>query len=350
MTENFQICGRTIGHNTPTYIIAEVSGNHNQSMREAVKLIRTAKEVGADAVKLQTYTADTLTIDCRNHHFRIKGTLWEGQTLYELYRTAYTPWDWHAQLKQVAEQCGLHFFSTAFDHTAVEFLENLGVPLYKVASFENIDLALLKKVASTGKPVILSTGMATLGELEEAVKTLKENGSGGLALLKCTSSYPAEPENMNLRTIPHLESSFSVPVGLSDHSMGIEVPVTAVALGACIIEKHLTLSRAKLGPDSGFSLEPAEFGEMVRAVRNTEKALGAITYGPTPAEEPSLRFRRSLFIVKNMKKGEEFSENNVRSIRPGYGLHPRYYEQILGRRVQKKVSRGTPLQWDLIIS
>jgi N-acetylneuraminate synthase len=348
--------GRRIGAGHPVYIIAEMSANHQQSFEQAVRILAAAKEAGADAVKLQTYTPDTLTIDCDLPHFRIQGTLWEGRTLYDLYGEAYTPWEWHARLQTAATMLGLDLFSTPFDETAVDFLERLDMPIYKVASFENGDIPLLRRIARTGKPIIMSTGMATLAEIDEAVRTItdciptQDSGlttqhSSPLALLKCTSAYPAAPEEMNLRTIPHLAEAFSVPVGLSDHTMGVASAVTAVALGACIIEKHFTLSRALPGPDSAFSLEPHEFKAMVEAVRTTEKALGTVHYGVSGREAESRAFRRSLFVVRDVRRGEPFTAENVRSIRPGYGLHPRHFDEVLGRCASQELQRGTPLQW-----
>ena len=348
MDSTIRIGNRLIGDGQPTYVIAEMSGNHNQSLDQALKIVRAAKEAGADAVKLQTYRPDTITIDCENEYFRIKGGLWNGKNLYQLYGEAFTPWEWHRPLKEEAQRCGLDLFSTPFDHTAVDFLEGLEMPVYKVASFENVDLPLLRKMASTGKPVIMSNGMATLAELDEAVTTLKTAGCHSLALLKCTSAYPAPPREMNLLTIPHLAECFGVPVGLSDHTLGIAASVVAVSLGACIIEKHFTLSRSDPGPDSAFSLEPAEFRSMVDAIRLAEQALGEVHYGLTRKEEEGKVFRRSLFVVQNVGQGEVFTPENVRSIRPGHGLHTRYIEEVLGRRATKDIQRGTPLSWDLI--
>lgn len=342
------INGRRIGAGRPTYIIAEMSGNHGQSLAQAKEIVRAAKACGADAVKLQTYTPDTLTIDCDKDLFRLDGTLWQGRTLYELYGEAFTLWDWQPQLLQLARDIGIDMFSTPFDETAVDFLETLDVPAHKIASFENGDVALLRKVAATGKPVIASTGMASLAEIDELVCTLRAGGCSGLALLKCTSAYPAPFESMNLRTIPHLAQSFGVPVGLSDHSLGIAAPVAAVALGACVIEKHFTLSRSLPGPDSAFSLEPAEFKAMVENIRAAEKALGTVDYKLTGAEANSRRFRRSLFVVEDIKAGEKFTPRNVRSIRPGHGLHPRHLDDVLGRVANCDVARGTPLSWMMI--
>ncbi|RMF83585.1 MAG: pseudaminic acid synthase [Nitrospinota bacterium] len=325
-----------------------MSANHARDFDQAVRIMEAAREAGADAVKLQTYTPDTLTIDCDNEYFQIRGTLWDKQTLYALYGQAYTPWEWHPRLKEVAGHLGLHFFSTPFDETAVDFLEDLGVPAYKVASFELVDLPLLQRIARTQKPVILSTGMATLGEIEEAVDTIRQAGGEEIILLKCTSAYPAPPEAMHLRTIPHLQQAFQVPVGLSDHTTGIAVPVAAVTLGACLIEKHLTLSRQRPGPDSAFSLEPHEFKAMVEAVRVAEKALGTVCYGGSPSESSTRLFRRSLFVVQDVREGEEFTRENVRSIRPGHGLPPRYLPVVLGRHAAQDIPRGTPLRWELI--
>ena len=335
-------------HMSRTLLVAELSANHNGSIERAEAIIRAAADAGADAVKLQTYTADTLTIACDNEYFRIKGTLWEGRTLYELYQEAHTPWEWTPRLMGLARELGMDCFSTPFDAGAVDFLEGCGVSRYKIASFELVDIPLLKKVAATGKPVIMSTGMATLGEIDEAVRTLRDNGAGGLTLLKCTSAYPAPPEEADLRTIPHLAQSFGCRAGLSDHTMGSAVAVAAVALGAAVIEKHFPLSRADGGPDGSFSMEPEEFRQMVRDVRTVEKALGTVSYALTPAQAVSRVFRRSLFVVKDVRKGELFTSENVRSIRPGHGLPPRYLPQVLGRTAHCDIARGTPLRWELV--
>jgi N-acetylneuraminate synthase len=342
-----KIGAREMGRSKPTYIIAEMSANHKQEYDRAVELILKAKQAGADAIKLQTYTADTITIDSLRPEFvhQEKESLWAGRSLYELYGEAYTPWEWQPRLKAVADEIGIDLFSTPFDDTAVNFLEQMGVPAHKIASFELVDLPLLRKVATTGKPVIMSTGMATLAEIDEAVHTLREGGCRQLALLKCVSAYPAPPEEMNLRTIPHLAEAFDCPVGLSDHTLDLAVPVAAVALGACIIEKHFTLARADGGPDAAFSLEPAEFKAMVEAVRIAEKAVGQVHYGITEHEQSSRVFRRSLFVVKDMKKGEAFTPANVRSIRPGSGLHTRYLPDVLGRHASRDIACGTPLSW-----
>ena len=348
METTIEINGRLIGHGYPVYIVGEMSANHNQDFNEAVRIIEAAKEAGADAVKLQTYTPDTLTIDCQNEYFRIKGTLWEGRALYDLYGEAYTPWDWQPKLKVVADDLGIDLFSTAFDSSAIVFLEEMGVPAHKIASFEIVDILLIENMARTGKPLIISTGIATLSEIEEAVKTARKAGATQIALLKCTSAYPAPPEEMNLHTIPHLAEAFGVPVGLSDHTLGIAVPLAAVALGACIVEKHFTLSRDIPGPDSVFSLEPQEFKEMVEAIRVAEKALGGVSYEVTERESASRVFRRSLFVVEDVKAGEMFTTDNVRSIRPGYGLPPRYLQDILGRQSAGAIKKGTPLSWKMI--
>ena len=345
----FEIGGKKIGKNYPIFIIAELSANHLQKFDNAVKLIKAAKEAGADAVKLQTYTPNTITIDCDNEYFQIKqGTLWDGKTLYQLYKEAYMPWEWQPKLKEIADEIGIDLFSTAFDPTAVDFLEEMGVPVHKVASFEIVDIPLIEKMASTGKPLIISTGMATLSEIEEAVQAARKAGTTEIALLKCTSAYPAPPEEMNLRTIPHLAEAFGVPVGLSDHTLGIAVPVAAVALGARIVEKHFTLSRDIPGPDSAFSLEPQEFKAMVEAIRVAEKALGKVSYEVGEREAASRVFRRSLFVVKDVKAGEVFTKENVRSVRPGYGLPPKFLKEVLGRRAACDIKAGTPFEWRMI--
>ena len=348
MKPYIEIENRHIGLGKPTYIIAEMSGNHNQDFEHAVKIIEAAKESGADAVKLQTYTPDTITINCDSDYFRIKGTIWEGKNLYELYGEAYTPWEWQPKLKIIANDLGMDLFSTPFDHTAVDFLEKMDVPVYKVASFELVDIPLLRKIAQTGKPIIMSTGMATLAEIDEAVSAIRKAGGNQLALLKCTSAYPAPPEEMNLRTIPHLANAFGVAAGLSDHTLGIAVPVAAVALGACIVEKHLALSRSLPGPDSAFSLTPDEFKAMVEAIREAEKALGAISYEISEKEKSSRVFRRSLFVVRDMEPEDVFSHENIRSIRPGFGLHTRHIENVVGRKATRKICMGTPLGWELV--
>jgi len=346
----FEIGTRRIGPGCPHYIIAEISANHRQQFNEAIKLVEAAKKAGADAVKLQTYTPDTLTIKCNAPEFHITGgTPWDGKTLHDLYSEAYMPWEWQPKLRKMADNLGIDLFSTPYDKTAVDFLEKMGAPAYKIASFELVDIPLIEYVASKGKPIIMSTGMATLKEINDAMYAARNAGASQIALLKCTSGYPAAPEEMNLRTIPNMARKFKVPVGLSDHTLGIAVPVAAVALEACIIEKHFTLSRNIIGPDSAFSLEPDEFKTMVEAIRTTEKALGKISYGISEQEAKSRVFRRSLFVVKNIKGGDVFTEENVRSIRPGYGLSPRYLKDILEQRAACDIKSGTPLSWNLVI-
>jgi len=344
-----QISGRSVGSGHRAYIIAEISANHGQDFNQAAKIVEAAHAAGADAVKLQTYTADTLTLDCASEPFQVgQGTIWAGRTLYDIYREASTPWDWQPKLQRLAHDLGLELFSTPFDPTAVDFLEEMQVPAYKIASLELVDIPLIEKVARTGKPIIMSTGTATLAEIDEAVRAARGAGGGGVALLKCTSAYPASPEDMNLRTISHLAASFGVPAGLSDHTLGVAVPVAAVALGACIIEKHLTLSRELVGPDSSFSLEPHEFKEMVTAIRVAEKAIGEVCYEATSKEQIIRRYHRSLFVVTEMRVGDVFTADNVRSIRPGDGLPPRALPTVLGRRATRDIARGTPLDWALI--
>jgi N-acetylneuraminate synthase len=331
------------------YVIAEMSANHHQELPEALAILDAAREAGADAVKLQTYTPDTLTIDCDAPPFRIgSGTLWEGRRLYELYGEAYMPWEWHEPLQKRAAELGIDLFSTAYDASALEFLETLDMPAYKIASFENVDLPLIRRIAATGKPIILSTGMASLAEIAEAVEAAREAGGRQIALLKCTSAYPSPPDEMNLATIPHLADAFGVPVGLSDHTLGPAIPVAAVALGCCILEKHFTRSRSRPGPDSAFSLEPAEFRQMVDMVRDAEAALGGVHYGVGEREAASRVFRRSLFVVADVKAGEVFTERNLRSIRPGYGLAPKHWNEVLGRRASRDITRGTPLEWGMV--
>ena len=351
MPASMRIATREVGLGGPAYIVAELSANHNQDYEQAVRIIHAAKQSGADAVKLQTYTADTITVASTREEFRIGGgTLWDGRNLHDLYSEACTPWEWQPRLKKVAENLGMDLFSSAFDSTAVDFLEEMGVPAHKVASFELVDLPLIQRMARTGKPLIMSTGMASVEEIEEALQSARDAGATQIALLKCTSAYPAPADEMNLRTIPEMARRFGVPVGLSDHTMGIAAPVAAVALGACIIEKHLTLSRATPGPDSAFSLEPHEFKAMVEAVRTAEKALGEAHFGVSAKEEASRVFRRSLFVVEDVKRGEMFTEANVRSIRPGHGLHTRHLAEVLGKRAMRDIERGTPLSWDLVVN
>ena len=332
------------------FIIAEMSGNHNQSLERALAIVDAAADAGVDAVKIQTYTADTMTIDIDTGEFFIsdKDSLWKGETLYHLYEKAHTPWEWHKAIFERCKERGIMGFSTPFDDTSVDFLEDLGVPCYKIASFENVDLPLIRKVARTGKPIIASTGMTTVAELSDLVQTVRENGCTDLTLLKCTSSYPASPEGTNLRTIPHMRELFGCAVGLSDHTLGIGAAVASVALGAAVIEKHFTLSRAEGGVDAAFSLEPAEMAQLVRECRTAALALGAVSYERAEQEQKSLQFRRSLYIVEDMKAGDVFTEKNLRRIRPGMGLSPKYYDVLLGRCVKCDVKRGTPLSWALI--
>lgn len=342
---------RLIGPGYSAYVVAELSANHNQRLDDAVKLVEEAQKAGADAVKLQTYMTGTMTIESDRPEFRVGGgTPWDGKTLYDLYSEAYMPWEWQPKLKKVAHDLGIDLFSTPFDKTAVDFLEEMSVPAYKIASFEIVDIPLIEYIASKGKPIIISTGMATLGEIDEAVSAARNAGATQIALLKCTSAYPAPPEEMNLRAIPHLAKKFAVPVGLSDHTLGIAVPVAAVALGACIVEKHLTLSRSIPSPDSTFSLEPHEFKTMVEAIHTAEKALGKVSYGVSEQEAKSRAFRRSLFVVKDMKAGEVFTEENVRSIRPGHGLLPKHLKEVLGRKATRHIQKGTPLSWEMLSS
>jgi pseudaminic acid synthase len=349
MSSELKISGRSIGPGSRVYVIAELSANHNQNFDQAVRIIYAAKDAGADAVKLQTYTADTITLRSDKEYFRITGgTLWDGRTLHDLYEEAFTPWEWQPKLKEVADSLGLHLFSSAFDDSAVDFLEQIHVPAHKVASFELVDVGLIKKMASTGKPLIMSTGMASENEIAEAVDAAREAGATQIALLKCTSAYPAPPQDANLLTIPALARRFGCPVGLSDHTMGVAVPVAAVALGAKIIEKHICLRRADGGPDSAFSLEPEEFKVMVEAVHVAEKALGEVRFSPSASEMNGRRFRRSLFVVADIKQGEVFTKHNLRSIRPVDGLHPRHLPEVLGKRAACTIERGTPLTWELV--
>jgi pseudaminic acid synthase len=344
-----EIGGRRIGAGSPAYVIAEISANHNQRFDAAVELVHRAKEAGADAVKLQTYTPDTITLRADQPWFKVGGgTLWDGQMLHDLYATAFTPWEWQPKLKDIANSLGLACFSSPFDPTAVDFLEAMDVPAYKIASFELVDIPLIQKVARTGKPIIMSTGMATFEEIAEAVTAARSAGAREIALLKCTSAYPAPPEEANLATIGELASRFDVVAGLSDHTLGVAVPIAAVALGAHIIEKHFTLSRAEKGPDSEFSLEPAELKAMIEGIRVAEKAVGTPSFGITPKDENSRAFRRSLFVVEDVKAGDRLTERNVRSIRPSNGLHPRHYTEVLSRTFARDAVKGTPLAWDLL--
>ena len=332
------------------FIIAEMSGNHNQSLERALQIVDAAADAGVDAVKIQTYTADTMTIDKSDAEFLIadKRSLWQGESLYALYQKAYTPWEWQEAILKQCQKRGIIGFSTPFDASSVEFLEELQVALYKIASFENIDLPLIKKVARTGKPIIASTGMASVAELDDLVRTARENGCPEIALLKCTSSYPATPEGTNLFTLPHMKALFDCPVGLSDHTLGIGVAVASVALGATVIEKHFTLSRAEGGVDAAFSLEPSEMASLVREAKAASQAMGKVSYGVTAQEQKEVQFRRSLYIVEDMQAGEVITEKNMRSIRPGLGLSPKYYDVVLGKKVRCALKRGTGLTWDMI--
>jgi len=333
-----------------TFIIAELSANHNGDLQVALETIRAAKRTGADAVKIQTYTADTLTIDCKNDYFKINhGTAWDGEYLYDLYNRAYTPWEWHAEIFRVAKEEGIICFSSPFDNTAVDLLEELKSPIYKIASFEIQDIPLIEYAASKGKPMILSTGIAEIEDIELAIETCKKAGNNDITILKCTSAYPADPKDANLLTIPDIKSRFGVKVGLSDHTMGIEGPVVATVLGATVIEKHFILDKSIGGPDAHFSLDEKEFTEMVKAVRIAENMMGVVDYKMTEKKKKSRQFSRSLFIVQDVKAGEKITKENVRSIRPGFGMHPKYYNEILGKKVSQSIKRGTPLSPDFFI-
>lgn len=341
---------RDIGPGRRPYLIAEMSGNHNQSLERALEIVDAAAAAGADAMKLQTYTAETMTLDVRMPGFVIDDpkSLWAGRQLYELYEEAHTPWEWHRPIMERAAAHGMACFSTPFDATAVDFLESLGVPAYKIASFELTDLPLVRRVAATGKPMIMSTGMATAGEIEEAVAAARGAGCRDLVLLKCTSSYPATPEFTNISTIPHMRALFGCEVGLSDHTMGCGVAVAATALGATVIEKHFTLRRSDGGVDSAFSMEPHELRQLREETERAVQALGAVSYGPTESEKKSLVFRRSLYFVKDLQAGDLLTADNVRCVRPGYGLAPKYYDVLLGKRVVRAAKRGTPVSWELL--
>ena len=344
------IAGREIGPADRPYLIAEMSGNHNQSLERALEIVDRAADAGADAIKLQTYTPDTMTLDVRAPGFVIEdaGSLWAGRQLYDLYREAYTPWEWHAPIMERAARRGLHCFSSPFDDSAVAFLETLDVPAYKIASFECVDLPLIRRVAATGKPMIISTGMASAAEIDEAVRTARNAGNANIVLLKCTSTYPATPANTNLRTIPSMRDTFGCPVGLSDHTMGCGVAVAAVAFGAVVVEKHFTLSRADGGVDSAFSMEPDEFRQLRVETERAWLALGGVVYGGTPDEAKSRMFRRSIYVARDMKAGEVLGEHNVRVVRPSLGLPPRFLEVVLGKRVNRDLAAGTPLDWSHI--
>ncbi len=349
--KSFKVCTRTIGPDHSPFIIAEMSGNHNQSLHRALEIVTAAADSGAHALKIQTYTADTMTLDLDVNEFSIRDpkSLWQGTSLYKLYQQAYTPWEWHKPIFDRCSELGIIGFSTPFDHTAVDFLESLGNPIYKIASFENTDLALIRKVAATGKPMIISTGMASIAELDETVRAARSAGCVDLVLLKCTSTYPATPENTNILTIPHMRDLFRCQVGLSDHTMGIGVSVAATALGATVIEKHFTLNRADGGVDATFSLEPEEMKSLVKETERASIALGQVAYGVTEAERPSLQFRRSLYITEDMHSGEVFTEKNLRAIRPGRGLPPKFLEMFMGRTTRNAAQKGDPLTWDHLL-
>lgn len=348
--QDISIGGRSVGRGHPPFIIAEMSGNHNQSIDRALAIVEAAARAGAHALKLQTYTPDTMTLDAQGPGFRIEDadSLWQGASLYQLYQQAHTPWDWHPRIFARAKELGLLAFSTPFDETAVDFLEGLGVPCYKIASFENTDIPLIRRVAATGKPMIISTGMASVAELDESVQAARAAGCRDLVLLKCTSTYPATPDNTNIATIPHMRALFDCQVGLSDHTMGVGVSVASVALGATVIEKHFTLRRDEGGVDSSFSLEPEELAALVTETGRAWQSLGSVRYGPTGAELKSLQFRRSLYVVKDLQPGDALTADNVRAIRPGLGLPPKFLDQVLGCKVHGAVARGTPLAWSLL--
>jgi pseudaminic acid synthase len=346
---NMEIAGIKIGLRERPYVVAELSGNHNQSLELALSIVEAAAWAGVDAVKLQTYTADTITMDHSSPEFFVSeaSALWKGEKLYDLFHKAHTPWDWHEPLMRKAKDLGLACFSSAFDETSVDFLESLGAPAYKIASYECVDIPLIQRVARTNKPVIISTGMASIGEIDDAVKAVREAGNSSVALLKCTSSYPAKAENSNLVTIAHMRSQFNLEVGISDHTLGIGAAVVSIAMGSTIVEKHITLSRKDGGVDAAFSLEPTEMKALVEEVNAAWLALGTIHYGPTMVEMNSVGSRRSLYFVADVEEGERISGSNVRSIRPGLGLPPKYLSVLLGKKVNRRVARGTPLSWDL---
>ena len=350
MTQEISIAGRLIGQGYRPFIIAEMSGNHNQSLERALEIVEAVAKTGAHALKIQTYTPDTMTLDLDEREFHISdpNSLWAGTSLYKLYGEAYTPWEWHKPIFERARELGIIPFSTPFDDTAVDLLESLDVACYKIASFENTDLPLIRRVASTGKPMIISTGMASIAELDDTVRAAREAGCKDLILLKCTSTYPATADNTNILTIPHMRELFDCEVGLSDHSMGVGVSVASIALGATVIEKHFTLNRADGGVDSTFSMEPEEMAQLIIETERAWQALGKISYGATEAEKKSLQFRRSLYIVKDLKAGDVLTKDNVRAIRPGLGLPTKYLEQVLGRTVKQDVQRGTGLSWPLL--
>lgn len=350
MEKRIKIGGRYVGDDEKTFIVAEVSANHLQDYQRAEAIIRAAAEAGADAVKLQTYTPDTITLDCDNSYFQItQGTIWDGTTLHKLYQTAYTPWDWQPKLKKLAESLGMECFSSPFDATAVDFMFEMDMPAYKIASFEINDIPLIRKIAKIGKPIIFATGIAYLEDIERALRICQEEGNKQIILLKCTSTYPSPYEDMNLKVIPNMAQVFDCIAGLSDHSMGSAVAVAGVALGAKMVEKHLTLSRTDGGPDAAFSMEPAEFKRMVDEIRIVEKALGQVTYELTDRQKRSREDARSLFVVKDIKAGETFTEENIRSIRPAFGMHPMYYDAVLGQKAKCHLDKGTPMDWKYIV-
>ena len=341
-----RIKNRLVGEGYPTYIIAEMSANHAGSIERAKEIIRVAKDCGADCIKIQTYTPDTITIDCDNEYFQIQEGTWKGENLYSLYGKAYTPWEWHNELKEAANKIGIDFFSTPFDKTSVDFLESIDIPFYKIASFELVDIPLIRYVASKGKPIIMSTGMGTQEEIREAVEAAYLEHNDRVVLLKCSSAYPAIPDDMNLRTIEDMRERFHLPVGLSDHSLGSLSATTAIAMGASVIEKHFCLSREISNPDASFSMTPGEFSAMVSDIRKVEKALGRITYGPSEQEQNNLKFRKSIFVVKDVNEGEPLTEENLKVIRPGFGLKPKYFQDVLGKNAARALKRGTPLKWE----
>lgn len=346
---NLDINGRKIGEGEPSYIIAEMSGNHNRSLQRAIQIVEAAAEAGVDAIKLQTYTADTITLNCENEYFQTpKGSLWEGRTLYDLYEEAYTPWEWHEALMKRAKELGLTCFSTPFDFTAVDFLEELQVPAYKIASYEIRDIPLIQRVARTGKPVIMSTGIATLGDIHEAVEACRREGNSQIALLKCTSAYPSPHEEINLRVIPDMKRSFGCVCGLSDHTLGTEVALASVAMGAGIVEKHMTLKRADGGVDAAFSMEPEEFVGMIRQIRNIEAAMGQVSYELTEKQIAGRELGRSLFIAEDIHEGEMLTEKNIRSVRPAAGLAPKHYMDVLGKKAARDLKKGMPLSWEMV--
>lgn len=349
MQKEIWIGNRKISEDSPTFIIAEMSGNHNMDFDRAVEIMKAAKEAGADAVKIQTYTADTITLDCDDPCFQItQGTLWDGTTLHKLYQTAYTPWEWQPKLQKIAEDMGLIFFSSPFDLTSVDFLEEMDIPVFKVASFEITDIPFLKKIARLGKPVIISTGIAYQADIELALKTIRDEGNDQVILLKCCSAYPTPYEDINLKTIPNMKETYNCITGLSDHTMGTAVSGAAVAIGAKVIEKHMTLKRADGGPDAAFSMEPEEFKEMVDNIRIIEKAMGRVSYDLSEKQVREREHSRSLFIAKDMKKGDVFTPENLRSVRPGCGLHTKYYEELLGKKINKDAKLGTPMSFELL--